>query len=263
MLEAHNIEVKSNARLLLQDVSLQLQPGELLAVLGPNGAGKSTLLQALAGDLKPAAGRINLNGRPLSAWSAAERARMRAVLPQFDRLNFPFRVHEVVALGLTPYGGSLGPERERALVIEALGAANALPLAARIYSQLSGGEKKRVQIARVLVQVLGREPRPTYLLLDEPTSSLDLAHQHETLRLMQALKTRNVGILSVLHDVNLAARYADRVALLRDGCLLAAGPARQVLTGPRLSSLYGIELEISQGAGDFPIAVVCDAGQPA
>jgi len=248
-------------RTLLDRVGLRLAGGRLHALIGPNGAGKSTLLRLLAGDLEPDTGTIELNGRPLASWSARERARQRAVLPQAHSLSFGFTATQVVALGRLPCPRRR-PEAEAALVTAALELAGVAHLAERSYPTLSGGERARVQLARVMAQVW--EPldgtlqsATRFLLLDEPTASLDLAHQHDCLRAVRALADRGLGVLVILHDPNLALRYADEVTLLRDGRALASGPPAEAITAETLERLYRVPVRLVQAEGErVPVVVV-------
>ena len=239
---------------LLDDVSLRIAPGQVHALLGPNGAGKSTLLNILAGDLQPQLGDVTLNQRPLLSWTPRERARQRAVLPQRDSLRFGFTVLEVATLGRLPCL-SHSPERESEIIRDALAAVNASHLTERIYTTLSGGERARVQLARLMTQLWEPvEYGPRYLLLDEPTASLDLAHQHACLKMTRAFAAGGVGVLAILHDPNLAMSYADEVTLLRDGRMLAGGTPPDTLTAENLESLYGIAVTLHRPAGsDRPI----------
>ncbi|HXG28693.1 MAG TPA: heme ABC transporter ATP-binding protein [Nevskiales bacterium] len=256
MLECRDATLRLRGRVLLQDLSLQLRPGELLAVLGPNGAGKSSLLRILSGELAPSSGGILMNGRSLDTTPRQILARLRAVMPQADRLSFPFSVAEVVLLGRTPHTLRHGNAQDEHIAQAALAAVDALPLAARDYTSLSGGERQRVQLARALAQIWESDAdAPRYLLLDEPTASLDLAHQHGVLRLLNRLKLRHIGVLAVLHDLNLAARYADRVALLHGGRLLGCGPPQDVLQEDRLSQVYGLAVRRIRVGDEAPLIV--------
>jgi len=245
-LAARGASYRIGERALVADVSLALEPGKVHVVLGPNGAGKSTLLKLLAGDLQPASGTVELEGQPLHAWSARDRARRRAVLPQHDSLRFAFTVEEVVALGRLPCA-THSPQREDEIVREALAGAGAAHLAGRIYPTLSGGERARVQLARVMAQLWdGGGAR--YLLLDEPTANLDLAHQHACLKMARCFAAGGTGVLVVLHDPNLAMTYADAVTLLRGGAVLATGEPAHALTAANLSALYGLPVDLYRPA---------------
>lgn len=243
-LDAENLSYSAGGRQLLEGVSLRLQAGEVHAVIGPNGAGKSMLLKLLAGDLKPQSGSISLNGKALKDWSAGARARCRAVLPQSESLRFGFTAEQVVQLGRMPCKHHR-PEREREIVHAALRTTGVERLAQRKYPTLSGGERSRVQFARVLAQIWEPvELGDRYLLLDEPTASLDLAHQHACLTTARQFATQGVGVLAVLHDPNLALTYADQVNLLCCGQLIAAGPPESVLTPQNLERVYGVKIEV-------------------
>ncbi len=230
MLAVRNVHVRVGRSRLLTDVSLSVASGEVVAIVGPNGAGKSTLLKAMCGDVLPTRGEVTLNGRRLRAWHRRERARVMAVLPQESTLAFPFTVLEVVMMGRTPHGGA-GDRRDQAIARAALEAAGMSAFEQRIYPTLSGGERQRVHVARVLAQVW-EEPGngARYLLLDEPTASLDLAYQHHTLETFRQFAARGAGVLAVLHDLNLAAQFADHIVVLRDGHQLASGCPHTVLT---------------------------------
>lgn len=243
MLRADNLCVRRGAAMVLADVDLRLQPGEVLGVLGPNGAGKSTLLGALCGELHADGGSVSLNERPLAAWPAQERARRLAVLPQSSTLNFAFPVRDVVAMGRLPH--DTGRARDAEIVDLALGAADAGHLCGRSYLALSGGERQRVHLARVLAQLwpggAGRN-----LLLDEPTSALDPLHQHTTLQAVRDFAGQGAAVLVILHDLNLAARYCDRILLLQQGRPHAFGTPEEVLQAGPLQAVFGLDVLIQR-----------------
>nr|WP_230840423.1 heme ABC transporter ATP-binding protein [Gloeobacter morelensis] len=242
MLRAEGVGVHLAGRWLLEQVSLEAIPGEVIAIIGPNGAGKSTLLKTLAGEIQPTRGGVSMAGKPLADWPARARACVRAVLPQSSTLAFAFRVFEVVLMGRTPHSRGLEGERDRQIAREAMAAAGVAHLAERLYPTLSGGEKQRVQLARVLAQIWEAPPdSPRYLLLDEPTASLDLTHQHGTLAMARDFARRGAAVVSVLHDLNLAAQYADRLALLKDGKLLGVGAPDTVLTPEWIETGFGLQ----------------------
>ncbi len=226
----------------LRPASLALSPGELVAVLGPNGAGKSTLLQALAGTLAPTAGEVRLEGRPLAAWPAKALARRRAVLSQQPAVSLPVRVEELVALGRAPHGDG---HRAGRILAAAMQAADCDGFIGRTLPTLSGGEQQRVHLARAFAQVWPEGTgRPAYLLLDEPTASLDLAHQVDLLAKVRAFTCAGNAALVILHDLNLATAIADRVALLADGELRALGRPRQVLTAETIEAVFGLAVDL-------------------
>jgi len=240
MLALDWVSVRLGGRLALREVSLQVAPGELVALVGPNGAGKSTALGLLAGDVRPVQGTVRLDGRPVSAFKPGELARRRAVLPQEGGLLFDYRVEEVVALGRAPHADRSTARRDAAVVGAALAATGLGGFAARRYTGLSGGERARVHLARVLAQLWDSEG-PCYLLLDEPTAALDLAHQQQALGLAAAWARQGIGVLAVLHDLTLAAQHADRMALLAEGAVIAAGHPSEVVTPANIRRAYGIE----------------------
>ncbi|NCC41535.1 MAG: heme ABC transporter ATP-binding protein [Gammaproteobacteria bacterium] len=243
-LDAEGLRVRRGGRTLIDGVSLRLHPGEVLVILGANGAGKSTLLRCLSGELQPDAGEIRLNGRPLAHWTSGDCARRRAILPQQSALNFPFTALEVAAMGRLPHGGP-GPG-DAQIAAAALAAAEVQHLAERRYTTLSGGERQRVHLARILAQLWTPLPNdePRYLLLDEPTASLDLAHQHATLALARRWTDRHIGVLVVLHDLNLAAQYGDRIALMKDGRLLAVDRPQVVLKPTPIEHVFGLPVRV-------------------
>ena len=264
MLQAHGIAVQRGERQILSDIDLSLPAGQVIGVLGANGAGKSTLLAALAGELSPSTGRITLNGRPLSAWPAAELARCRAVLPQSPSLQFDLPVATVIGMGAYPHARHTrtgaprtddSRDTARAAIAEdqrilqrVLALADVQDLYERRYCHLSGGEQQRVHLARVLYQLLlARQGHDEYrvLMLDEPTASLDPRHQ---LHLLSAVHTlaheENVAALLIVHDLNLAAGCCDRLLLLGQGRVAACGTPAQVLTPDTLRQVYGVEATV-------------------
>ena len=221
-------------------VSLELGPGELVALVGPNGSGKSSLLALLAGWRRPEAGEVRLEGRPLAAFPPRERARRLAFLPQQVAPLYELTVAELVATGRYPWlGGVPSPGPGDPAVRRALAAADLEPLADRPFGSLSGGERQRALVAATLAQ----EPR--WLLLDEPTASLDLHHAVAIFRVLEASARDGLGVLVVTHDLNLAALFASRVVLLRGGRLEGLGPPEEVLTAESLRRAYGPEVLVT------------------
>lgn len=261
-LVARDIGVRVGRRWLLQGVSLALQAGEVGVVLGPNGAGKSTLLSVLAGLTVPDVGNVRIDGRTLVQRDAAAWAARRAVLPQDTTVAFDFSVLDIVALGRYPH--RLSPSlREDAIVAEALAATDVSHLAGRGMAHLSGGERLRVQLARVLAQIW--EPPPDgasrWLLLDEPTAALDLRHQHEVLGLVRSrAREQSMGVLLVLHDLNLALRYADRVWVIAEGQAVAGGAPSQVLTPRLLADVWRVGAAAVRGSDGTPQLLTGCAG---
>jgi iron complex transport system ATP-binding protein len=248
-LQAQAIEVRAGNKSLIRDVSLALAPGELVAVIGPNGAGKSTLLGALAGDRPVASGHVLLDGQPIAKWRKAALAHRRAVLPQQSSVAFDFTALQVVRLGLLAHRGWMTERQMTSIAERTLAETEATGFADRPYTILSGGERQRVQLARVLAQCDVNATARPFLLLDEPIAGLDLAHQHAALGSARRRADRGFGVLAVLHDLTMAARYADRVAILEDGQLTALGPTETTLDPVRLSKVFATQiLKLQAGA---------------
>ena len=247
MLEANNISYAIAGNDLITDISMDIKPGEVLAIIGPNGAGKSTFLKLLSGELKPSAGAITLEGKRLEQWSKPAAARKRAVMPQGAHVVFPFTAFEIVLLGRSPHIQGVESRLDQEIVISAMGLTGTSDLAWRYYDTLSGGEKQRVQLARALTQVWNDESTPTrYLLLDEPVAGMDPAHQHAALKIAREFSRRQVGVLVVLHDINLAAMYADRIAVFHGGHLYQCGKPDRVLTEPLIKEVFGLDVMLQQ-----------------
>ncbi|GAC1621634.1 MAG: heme ABC transporter ATP-binding protein [Nevskia sp.] len=240
-LQAAGVHLARSGRALLADASLCVQPGRVHVLLGPNGAGKSTLLRLLAGELKADAGRVELDRRPLADWPPLLLARRRAVMMQREFLPFPFTAAQVVALGRLPWQRRADDPAESAIIRRSLAAAGAETFAARAYPTLSGGERARVQFARALAQIDAAGDAPRYLLLDEPTASLDFAFLHQCLERVRQLSREGIGVLVILQDPELAARYGDDISLIDRGRIVASGLPASMLDAGSLASLYGME----------------------
>lgn len=234
MLIASHIHFCIRKQPIIQQADVRLAPGQFTAILGPNGAGKSTLLKIISGELPCSHGDIRMNGKNIRSYRPAELARVRAVMPQSTTVSFPFKAAEVVELGLQ---GS--KEQHPAEILkEVMEATNTLHLADRDYGDLSGGEKQRIQLARVLAQVWDPQPYPRYVLLDEPTSSLDLAQQHQVLKAASQLKSRNIGLLAIVHDINLALAYADHLLMMKNGLVAYGGPTQELMNESIFEEVY-------------------------
>ncbi len=242
MIVAQQLSAVVGGVTLLQQVNLSVAPGELLMVLGPNGAGKSTLLQALAGSIKVTQGSIELSGQPLSHYAVRERAKRLACLSQQLAMEFDFTVQEVVALGRYSYGESKA--EAQSAINRALIKVDMESFITRRYRSLSGGEQQRVHLARVFAQIDGVDATSSrYLLLDEHVAHLDLAHQQHIFQVLRNLLREKVGIVAVVHDLNLALAYADRVVLLHHGKAVAEGKPQEVLTIERMGQVFEVAVE--------------------
>ncbi len=241
MLEVKALALRRSNGFALNIDHWQAVPGEVRAILGANGAGKSTLLKRLSGEVI-SSGHVLLHHRPLEQWSAPERARVLGVLPQSSTLNFAFSAGEVVSLGLTPL--TIGWRQGGQLVDSMMRATNCAHLKHSKYPELSGGEQQRVHLARVLVQLSQAEHEPV-LLLDEPTSAQDLGQQHGLMELARDLaRTRHFCIVAILHDLNLALRYADHCLVLAHGQAVAAGMPATVLDSDTIQRYWGYSARI-------------------
>lgn len=245
MFEARDVSVRRGQNRILKSVSASVKPGLFTVIVGPNGAGKSTLLKVITGEMQPEEGCVTFEGRPLSAFAPHEIATRRAVLPQSSQLAFPFTVFEVVRLGLEARVG-LAPETRRTLPAALLNRVDLNGFGSRHYQELSGGEQQRVQLARILCQAGDpvADGKPQFLFLDEPTSSLDLRHQIDTLNIARSFADNGGGVLAILHDLNLAALFADRLVVLHKGALFAEGPPSDVITSDLLKQVFEVELNV-------------------
>ena len=243
-LSAEAVSFNTNRATLLNRVSITVASGELVALLGANGAGKSTLLRVLSAELRPTGGRVSLDGRDLKSFRPLELAKRRAVLPQDSALEFPFSALEVALMGRAPHVRTSETPHDYRIARAALHSTNASAFETRSYPSLSGGERQRVQLARVMAQIWERGPASRFLLLDEPTSSLDVQHQHDTLRVAQRLAGEGVGVLAILHDLNLAALYADRVVILQRGEVLACGSPQALLEPKLIHEAFGLNVAV-------------------
>jgi len=256
-LRVAHASVKRGDRTVLSDISLQARSGEFVAVVGPNGAGKSTLLRAVTGEWT-CSGRIELFGSVREDWQRNELARHMACMPQSSNLAFAFTVSELVALGRLPHA-TAGERRDRYVVDEVIELLALGPLRHRSYTTLSGGERQRAQFGRVLAQIW-EEPERAILLLDEPTSSLDLAQQANLLSIARQRSRAGTCVLAVMHDLNLAARYATRMVALVGGRLAGDGSSNDLLTADFVESVFGVAAHVEPAASDgAPIILVKDA----
>lgn len=241
LLYGNNLSYRIGNKTIIDDVSISFNTGELVAIIGPNGAGKSSLLRLLTGYTTPTKGECYFKEKAYSQWNNQKLAQHRAVMRQSSQLSFSFSVEDVVAMGRAPHGLQ---DKQKAIDI-ALSQTDCLKFKERDYRQLSGGEQQRVQLARVLAQLWHPTPQQAALFLDEPTSALDLYHQQQSLRLLKGLtQSQDLMACCVLHDLNLAALYADRILLLHHGKLVCQGTPCEVLTQENIQKWYGAEVNV-------------------
>lgn len=248
-LEIDNLSVELGGRRVVEGISAAFASGELVGIIGPNGAGKSTLVRAMLGLLPACAGSVQLDGREVPQWPPREMAKRLAYLPQGQTLHWPLTVERLVALGRLPHLAPLsriGPE-DRAAVAEAMARADVGHLAGRIATELSGGERARVMLARALaVGAAG-------LVVDEPLASLDPGHQIDVMELLAREARGGALVITVLHDLTMAARHCDRLLLMDCGRLVAAGSPREVLTADRLREVYGISAMVDMSGSSLTV----------
>ena len=243
-----NLEFSVKGRDILKDISLSVEKGEFVGIIGPNGSGKSTLLKNVYRVLHPTAGKILLFDRDITKLKLAQTAREMATVSQFHRINFDFSVEDMVMMGRIPYQKGLGKisAEDRKIVDDSLARVGLQKLRNHKFLQLSGGEQQRVVLARALAQ------EPKFLLLDEPTNHLDIHYQ---LQLMELVSDLKIGVLAVLHDLNLAAQYCNRIYVLKDGRLIANGEPKDLFTADLVRSVYRVNCNIIHDERKRPIVI--------
>ena len=246
-----HLDFRRGARPILKDIDLTFAAGSITAVLGPNGAGKSTLLACMAGLLEPHAGTIELDGAELRALRGRDRAQRIAFLPQTPEIAWPIDVETLVGLGRIPYAGTAADSTNRAAIARAMEMTAVSPWARRIVTELSGGERARVLLARVFAGT------SQWILADEPFTGLDPAHQFEAAELLRIFAGNGGGVVLTIHDLSLAARIADRIVVLNEGCIATEGPPEVALDPAILRRVYGVESEwIVAGARHTPVIAI-------
>ena len=258
-LVAEKLSLNCSGVFLLRDVNVSILPGKITTIVGPNGAGKTSLLRCLSNDILPTSGSIIFNGKDINNWDPIDRAKSLSVLTQHSSLDFPFTAEEVVLLARTPH--DTGSIRDDEIVATALKIVDATYLANRQYTQLSGGEKQRIHLARSLAQIWDLDTKQKdhtdrFLLLDEPTSSFDLAHQQLTLEIVSSFSSRGVGILLVMHDLNLAAKCSDQVIMMECGKPVKTGLPKEVFTAENIEQVFGVRVKVQENPENKKLLIV-------
>lgn len=250
-LVVQSLFVKAGSTRLVDDVSLTVEGGELVAIIGENGAGKSSLMRSMAGYATPSLGRILASGKDVGAMSARDRARTIGWLPQEMPLAWPVKVRDAVAIGRFAHGGLPGrlSDADRLAVELALAQCDLTELADRSTAHLSGGEVARVHLARTMVG------GASVLLADEPVAALDPRHRLAVMALFRGLADRGTAVAMVLHDLSLAARFADRIIGMKDGRIVVDGPPTEVVTRDWIAALFGVDAEVDRSHG-WPVPIV-------
>ena len=243
VLKLNNVSTAPWGERLLDGINLELEPGNILGVIGPNGAGKTSLLNTIVGDCPLERGQLLLNNTALPQWNRRQLARNLAYLPQLSLLNFPYTVEEVILLGRSPH--DTGMVRDGEILEDVLALADVAHLRGRLYTQLSGGEKQRVQLARIYSQIWQEGSlEGKLLLLDEPTAALDIRHQQGTAAAIKLLAQRGCAVVLVIHDFNAIAAIADQVIALHNGKQVAHGEPREVLTAKLFRETFSADVTV-------------------
>ena len=251
MIDVQQISFSIGTKILVKEVSLQIVPGEFVVIMGANGAGKSTLLKMMAGSLYPTAGNLFFKGKEISQYKTEELAKQRAVLSQHYHISFPMLAREIVMMGRYPYFDHQPKPADEKWVTACLERMQVLSLADRDYNTLSGGEAQKVQMSRVLAQIGETSPEQTkLLLLDEPVSHLDIKYQHQLLQQARTLCQNHTAVAAVLHDINLALKYADRILFMKDGQIIHSLPKQEPITIEMLKEIFDVDANIFDIPGE-------------
>jgi len=258
MLRIDDLHCGAGGRPIIRGISTEFSPGLFHVIVGPNGSGKSTFLKAFSGEWPVESGDIFYDGQPLAVIGKTQLAQRRAVMSQLHELNFPIRVDDIVMMGRYPHFAYRHGPHDTDICRQAMKRLGVLELASRDYLTLSGGERQRVQFARALAQIwdIPVAGGSRYLFLDEPVSSLDVHYQHEFLALARSLAASGIVVIAVLHDLNLALQYADRILFLKAGRIVAAGAAPEIVTPELIGDVFGVRAQLlANPFGQRPVVV--------
>ncbi len=256
MISAHNISFTAGKKYLVKNVTAHFEGGEVVAIMGPNGAGKTTFLKMLAAGLPLHSGQVIFKEKSLPAYNAEDLAVERGVLSQFYQINFPVTVEEIIAMGRYPYFQLQPTEHDKVIIENVVRQLGIKHLFERDYNSLSGGEAQKVQMARVLAQVWNDEGQSSKaLFLDEPVSNLDIRYQHEILGIARAYSTKGNAVIAVLHDINLALQYADRIYFMKDGVIMYEYQHGEDLSLDLLQQVFDIPFQTFTGPMNRPVLI--------
>jgi iron complex transport system ATP-binding protein len=244
MIEANAISYHIKQKHLVKNVSFSIQSNELVVIMGANGAGKSTLLKIIAGAIPPSGGDLFFSGKKISHYSAAELSKKRAILSQHYHIAFPISVHDLVMMGRYPYIDTIDTKTNELIADQSMEIMQISNLRNRDYNTLSGGEAQKAQMSRVMAQITNEHDEEKLLLLDEPVSHLDIKHQHELLSVAKKLLNNKTAVIAVLHDINLAIKYADRIFFMKQGELIHAVTKKEPVTASILKDIFDIDATI-------------------
>lgn len=254
MLQVSEVSYKVGTKPLIKDISFEAQSGELVAIIGANGAGKSTLLKLLSKENSPSGGQIYLKGRSLERYSLPDLAKIRSVLNQQNSLSMSFKVEELVLMGRYPHFNNRPSVRDQEIVQLVMEENGITRLSQRDYNTLSGGERQRAQLARVMAQIYDAEVG--YLFLDEPTNGLDLQYQQQTLQMARNMANRGFTVVCILHDINFASTYADKILMLKNGKSVAFGTPETVINCETIHEVFNVRVQMMSCEGQVCPLVV-------
>ncbi|WP_165823835.1 heme ABC transporter ATP-binding protein [Pseudochryseolinea flava] len=240
--EANNISLSVSGRSILKEISLCITPGKFTAVVGPNGAGKSSFVKIMSNEIAHYAGDVRVNGKNISSYRPKELSRIRSVMTQHPQVQFAFNVREIISFGRHAHDTTSG--HNASVIEEVVDATNLHAFVDRNYLTLSGGEKQRVQLARTLAQVWEETLYPRYILLDEPTSSMDIAQQQQMFGIIRGICSRNIGVLAIVHDLNLAAQFSDEICMINNGRIQNVGSVEEVFTKENIEETFCCKVNI-------------------
>ena len=247
-IKAKSIFWEVDNKRIIEDISLEISLGEVVSIIGPNGAGKSSFLNVLSGDIKPTSGSVSFDETNLKDISIQERSFMRSVMSQSQQIVYDFSVKEIIEMGWLDRGIASYSGNFKEAVMKVASECSVHDLLEQKFNTLSGGEQRRVHFARTLIQLWrpSNSHDPRYMFLDEPTANLDILHEQNLMKLVRSKAMEGIGILLILHDLNLAAKYSDKLVIFKNGSLIKSGSPEEVLQSKVLTEVYGLDMEVAK-----------------